>query len=136
MDKARYPPDWARISRAIKDAALWRCEACGIAHGTPRPSASHPGKPFCEVITCAHLGIDYPDGRPGNPHDKMDCRPENLAALCTRCHLDYDRVEHVRQRRRNRLAKEAWMYDTFLFEISPENDEKNGEEDRDEYGHE
>ena len=43
----------------------------------------------------AHLGTPHADGRPGDKHDKMDVRDENLAALCQRCHLNYDRDEHV-----------------------------------------
>lgn len=57
------------------------------------------------VLTVAHLGAPYPDGRPGNKHDKMDVRPENLAALCQRCHLLYDMDEHVQNARTTRLRK-------------------------------
>jgi hypothetical protein len=59
------------------------------------------------VCTTAHLGTDYPDGRPGNKHDKADCRDENLAFLCQRCHLNYDRAEHIENRRKNLLARKA-----------------------------
>lgn len=55
----------------------------------------------------AHLGTPHADGRPGDKHDKMDVRDENLAALCQRCHLNYDRDEHrvnaARTRRRKRI---------------------------------
>lgn len=57
------------------------------------------------VLTTAHLGVAYSDGRPGNKHDKMDCRDENLAALCQRCHLLYDIDEHVANARVTRLRK-------------------------------
>lgn len=61
--------------------------------------------------TVAHLGAPNPDGTPGNKHDKMDVRDENLAALCQRCHLNYDRDEHLanaaatRRRRREELGQ-------------------------------
>jgi hypothetical protein len=66
-------------------------------------------KPTKIVLSVAHLGVDYPDGTPGNKHDKMDCRPENLAALCQRCHLLYDIDEHVTNARvtRRRKKREA-----------------------------
>lgn len=57
------------------------------------------------ILTTAHLGVDLPNGTPGDKHDKLDCRPENLAALCQRCHLLYDMDEHVENARRTRLAK-------------------------------
>lgn len=59
------------------------------------------------VLTVAHLGTPHPDGTPGDKHDKHDVRPENLAALCQKCHLDYDREDHVAAayatRRRKRI---------------------------------
>jgi len=66
------------------------------------------------VLTVAHLGVDNADGSRGDPSDKHDCRDENLAALCQRCHLMYDLRDHVknsRQRRRsNQLAAgQAYM---------------------------
>jgi hypothetical protein len=115
LDRSRYPANWDEISRAVKERAGWRCEFCGIAHGAERLNAK--GKPYKEVLTCAHLGVPYPDGRPGNPHDKMDCRPENLCALCSICHLSYDRVEHVKQRHINQFLREAQLYASLLFDL-------------------
>lgn len=57
------------------------------------------------VMTTAHLGIDKPDGTPGDKSDTMDCRPENLAALCQRCHLNFDRKDHIQNRYHNRRAR-------------------------------
>jgi hypothetical protein len=62
-------------------------------------------KPTRVVLTVHHIGVDYPDGRKGNPHDKMDVRPENLVALCQRCHLAADMDIHVANARKTRLAK-------------------------------
>lgn len=68
------------------------------------------------VLTVAHLGVPYPDGRPGNKHDKSDCRSENLAALCQRCHLNFDRPDHLararatrERKRRERDASRGWV---------------------------
>jgi hypothetical protein len=115
MDRARYPENWKEISKAVKDRAGWKCEACGIKHHTMRLNAK--GKPFREFMTTAHLGVTLADGSPGDPRDKSDNRPENLACYCTRCHLLYDLVEHVQNRRMNRFARIAELYGNLtLFE--------------------
>ena len=57
------------------------------------------------ILTVAHLGIDKPDGTPGDKADRMDCRPENLAALCQRCHLNYDLPDNIQARRKTRIRK-------------------------------
>ena len=89
MRRERYPDNWPDISRRIRARAHNRCEFCEARNGFP-----HPDTGSKVVLTVAHLGVPYPDGRPGNKHDKMDCRDENLAALYQRCHLNYDRDEH------------------------------------------
>lgn len=138
FQRDRYPRDWDAISRAIRyERAGNRCEWCGVPNGEVgfwaheettyfRPVAAHrvtkighrlwwkynpthPPIPLVRIVlTVAHLGTPYPDGTPGNKHDKMDVRPENLAALCQKCHLNYDRADHLAHaaetRRRKRLA--------------------------------
>lgn len=47
----------------------------------------------------------FPDGTPGDKHNKMDVRPENLAALCQRCHLNFDRDEHTLNAARTRYRR-------------------------------
>ncbi len=60
-----YPPDWAEIAKAAKDAAGWRCVVCDAPHGTPG-----------RVLTVHHLD-----------HEPSNCAPENLLACCQSCHL-------------------------------------------------
>ncbi len=108
MQRDRYPPDWEAISLAKRKAAGWKCEWCGVAQGAVRIGVK--GKPYKIVLTVAHLGVPHPNGRPGDKHDKMDCRPENLAALCQACHLRYDideHVQHAKERRARRLHEAA-----------------------------
>jgi hypothetical protein len=50
------------------------------------------------ILTVHHIGATKPDGSPGSPEDKMDCRDENLAALCQRCHLLADLPLHQAKR--------------------------------------
>lgn len=133
MQRERYPADWRRISEDIRARAGQRCEWCGVANGAfgyRRPDGTfvaweedgdlpEPGRPVRIVLTVAHLGTAHADGRPGDKHDKTDCRMENLAALCQRCHLNYDRDEHAANaaatRRRKRAAAHAAAGQTGLF---------------------
>jgi hypothetical protein len=100
MDKNRYPPNWNQISRERRERAGWKCEWCGAAYKQP-----HPITGSIVVLSVAHLGTPYPDGTPGDKHDKMDVRDENLAALCQRCHLLYDIDEHTANRKQTLARK-------------------------------
>jgi len=40
-------------------------------------------------------------------HDPTNNRPRNLKALCQRCHLIHDRVEHLRRRAVTYRARRA-----------------------------
>ena len=86
IDRSRYPPNWDEISRAVRLAAGNRCQWCGAANHQP-----HPVTRSRVVLTVAHLD--------DNP---MNNRPENLAALCQRCHLAYDAPVHAKH------ARETW----------------------------
>lgn len=57
------------------------------------------------VLTVHHIGAPMRDGSPGNPHDKMDCRDENLTSLCQRCHLIADLPTHMLHAKETRLRK-------------------------------
>lgn len=101
FDRSRYPADWPAISQQIRFIrARGLCEWCGAANGQP-----HPVTGSRVVLTTAHLGVAKPDGQPGDKHDKLDCRPENLAALCQRCHLTFDADEHAQNARRTRETR-------------------------------
>lgn len=107
MDRSRYPDGWDKISRQIRfDRAGGKCEGssaypdCRAEHGKP-----HPITGSIVVLTTAHLGIDKEDGSPGDRHDKMDVRPENLRAWCQRCHLTYDIKDHMANAAETRRKK-------------------------------
>jgi hypothetical protein len=104
MDKSRYPADWDAISLRIRfERAQSLCEWCGAVNGQPHPETGSK-----VVLTVHHIGIDKPDGTPGDRHDKMDVREDNLAALCQRCHWKADWDIHyekaVEAKRAKRLA--------------------------------
>jgi len=100
MQRERYPANWEEISRSIRERDAWRCAFCGASQGQP-----HPLTGSRVVLTVAHLGTDLPDGSSGDKHNKQDVRPENLAALCQRCHLRLDIDEHAQNSRVTRTKK-------------------------------
>lgn len=83
MDRSKYPADWDDIAYGVKAAAGWKCQPCGR-------QCYRPGEPVTDtrnVLTCAHIN-----------HVESDCRPENLIAACSVCHLQYDGVRRLWQR--------------------------------------
>lgn len=112
--RALYPPDWCEVSAAIRfHRACGRCENCGRPHGrqvqhlgdgrwwddeagwwrcgagrvVPPPAVGSLTLTTRVVLACAHLD-----------HDPANNMPENLRALCQRCHILHDRAEHLRRR--------------------------------------
>jgi hypothetical protein len=88
VDWSKYPPDWKKIAKAVKEAAGWKCAppepglpGCGKQCRTPDVPfrKGHPTRGHKFTLTVAHLN-----------HDPMDCRPENLRPLCAPCHIRYD----------------------------------------------
>jgi hypothetical protein len=131
-----YPIDWRLISRRIRfERARGRCEACGRPHGTlvvqlgdgrwydeaARTWRDDKGRPapWPDVVDYAGararrvwLGTAHLD------HDPQNSKFRNLKALCQRCHLRHDRLEHIRRRRHNRLRGRA-LGDLFLGAYRP-----------------
>lgn len=122
--KKDYPPDWKTISLAVRARAGQKCEWCGAPNRqwilrdrkpelfqTVRIGETVKKVPFLDfsipfpqtfaakhyrdagmtkiIITVAHLD-----------RDRANNEPENLAALCQRCHLNHDRhAQHIPHRR-------------------------------------
>ena len=97
-NRARYPVNWKQISLTIRERAQWRCEhvdefgdRCRAIHGEP-----HPFTLSRVILTVAHLD-----------HTPENCAPENLKAMCQRCHNRYDaptRIAGIKARARQQLA--------------------------------
>ena len=127
-NKARYPKDWKAIRERILEHGGYACEQCGAlnhAIGYRRPDGIFMMTSFNEklamiwpsrhslvpkpewakeieiVLTIAHLD-----------HTPENCAPENLRALCQKCHLAYDHEHHQRNsyqtRRKGKAAKELF----------------------------
>jgi len=103
-----YPKDWHEITSMIKARAGWRCECegeCGLHRTTPGPRRciERHGHPATwargwVVLTVHHLN-----------HDPTDNRPENLKAMCQRCHLRCDVGLHQENAARTRRRKKHNM---------------------------
>lgn len=93
VDWSKYPANWDEIAGEVKDQAGWKCEQCG-------KQCRLPGESFDthkRTLTVAHIN-----------HVEMDCAPENLVALCPKCHLAYDETRKKLQRlARKRIKRTA-----------------------------
>ncbi len=104
LDYANYHPKWRLISRLIRlRRAGNRCEWCGAACGDP-----HPVTRSKVVLSVAHLD-----------RNRNHNRFSNLAALCQRCHLNYDRPSHLANRRYGRNWKYSVLPLPFAYPYAP-----------------
>lgn len=102
-NKSLYPKNWKEIREAILQRANNKCEFCGIENHKWARSViqnNHRGTYYRVVLTIAHLD-----------HNPQNCNPNNLRALCQKCHNRYD-AEH---RRKNRSHTLALKKDKSLF---------------------
>ncbi len=89
-DKRRYPADWNAIALAIKHAADWICQDCGM-------QCRRPGESFdTHKRTMSVHHID---------HVPEHSDPPNLIAWCAACHLRRDAPHHAHNAARTRRAK-------------------------------
>jgi hypothetical protein len=102
FDKSKYPKDWKTISLRIRARSNGRCEChgeCGLHHDRRCEEQNGRTAKWANgaiVLTVAHLN-----------HDGMDCRDENLKAMCQRCHLRYDQALHQANSHLTRRKKKA-----------------------------
>jgi 5-methylcytosine-specific restriction endonuclease McrA len=78
IDRQRYPENWKKLSRAIKEAADWQCCRCGQQYLRPGEDASQ--LPCAERVVKT-LNVHHANRIP------EDNREENLMPICTVCHL-------------------------------------------------
>lgn len=130
-ERDRYPPDWKKISHAARERAGNRCEQCKAPNGAMIRRAYYEGRPiyFLQEMTVYETGLcavtgEEVDGafwddcdarRPVRvvltvahlDHRPENCAPENLRALCQRCHLAYDADLHRANAAATRRARKA-----------------------------
>lgn len=102
-NKHRYPKDWSRIADDVRNRAGNRCEGspaypdCRAENGK-----LHPVTGSRVVLTVAHLD-----------HAPENCAPDNLRAMCQRCHVTYDAEHHKRTayatRKANARTLDLWV---------------------------
>lgn len=88
-NKKRYPTNWKEIRKTILHRAENKCEFCGVENYTIRENGSKV------VLTIAHLD-----------HTPENCEPDNLRALCQKCHNKYD-GKHRAETRRKAVRSDA-----------------------------
>jgi hypothetical protein len=127
-NKGRYPADWKQIRAAILERAGNCCEQCKVANGAriargtgeSADTFMDAGGYVFDADTGMQLGrvrhSDYEcSGKWTNvvltiahlDHTPENCAPENLKALCQRCHLRYDAAHHAETARATRKARKA-----------------------------
>ena len=95
--KNLYPKNWKEIREKILKRAGNKCEFCGVENYSLRYRVSEKDGleiPIKVVLTIAHLD-----------HDPTHNDPENLRALCQRCHNRYDAKHRAANRSHTRALK-------------------------------
>jgi hypothetical protein len=73
-----YPENWAEIAAAIKQAAGYRCNRCGLECLPPNNSYRHLDLSLRRKLSAQ---VHHLDGNPTQNHKS------NLVCLCSGCHL-------------------------------------------------
>ena len=109
INYSKYPPNWKDVIRPrILARDHYKCKWCQLPHRAVGYRDERGNFVICDefmedwakkvkkrvftiFLTVAHLN-----------HDPSDNADENLAALCQKCHLNYDRPVNIAKRRRRR----------------------------------
>lgn len=104
-DYKKYPDNWKAIVKAILSRAGNKCELCyapnheRVCRGSARTSEYPWYRPMMDrnqgtstkiILTVHHIDADLKNNS-----------PNNLIALCQRCHLKLDMAIHLKKRRIN-----------------------------------
>lgn len=112
-NKKLYPKNWKEIREQILKRANNKCEFCGVENHSigyrdykgnfvklnenPKENDEDDvlnNHIFRIVLTVAHLD-----------HNPQNNAPENLKALCQKCHLNYDIEHHKETRAMSKINK-------------------------------
>lgn len=89
-NKKLYPKNWKQIRESILQRANNKCEFCGVDNYA---IVQRKDKKVKIILTIAHLD-----------HNPQNNNPENLRALCQKCHNTYD-IEHRKETRKQTLKE-------------------------------
>lgn len=95
-NKHLYPKNWKEIRQSILERAGNKCEFCGVENHSIQ---NRNGKDVKIVLTIAHLD-----------HNPSNCHPDNLRALCQKCHLTYDAKMHAANAAKTRALKKYELH--------------------------
>lgn len=110
IDYKEYPKDWKEIRERILVRANNKCEFCGVENHSygyrdsqgkfhelsamqVEAAALDGDKTLMIVLTIAHLDHD---------EENHNVKDDRLAALCQRCHLQYDAKEKSHRRKKKK----------------------------------
>lgn len=93
-----YAEEFEQAARAVKEAAEWRCESCGVVDGTLgiTQHGRRKGRQHLIYLQGAHL----------DRNDTANPTPR-LAALCPTCHGLYDHGAPAQQAQIKEAIQEA-----------------------------
>lgn len=131
MERKRYPANWNQIALQIKEKTGWHCENCDRPCRKPQEDRFDFEDRIESTLWADELYEEKYDEELGTVylskltrfaltvahlnHTPEDCRPENLKALCSVCHLRYDAAHHVRSAKANRYKKREAVGQLTLF---------------------
>lgn len=111
-NKHLYPKNWKEIRASILERAGNKCEFCGVENHSMQDRYRQDYQGGCKelyqikvVLTIAHLD-----------NDPTNNNPDNLRALCQKCHLTYDakmHAAHAAETRRLQREKEEGQLSLF-----------------------
>lgn len=129
-NKLKYPKNWKQISLNVRALAHNKCEFCGLKNGLVglrdkegkfytvdfiEDQLNQKGIDLYESILSHHINkngelkkgftkivltVAHLDHNPENNN------LENLKALCQKCHLNYDKEQHLKTRQKNKFKNQ------------------------------
>jgi 5-methylcytosine-specific restriction endonuclease McrA len=128
-DYRKYPANWKAIRANILERAGNKCEQCKAPNRTPVfRGAIENGRPVYQLVDAKIFDANTGEFITEDPcyveqvgdrdkatevvltishtdHDVSNNDPDNLRALCQRCHLAHDRELHTKNAKATRIAK-------------------------------
>ena len=114
--KQDYHPFWKRISLEIREQAGWRCEWCNVPGGKVIQRFQNGSwVEIDEIQACTTCAIEKTEKMKWSrlkfhkltkiiltvahlDRDSTNNNRDNLAALCQKCHLRHDILQHMQNR--------------------------------------
>lgn len=112
INKSKYPANWKAIATTVKENADWMCQQCQRPCKKPNESWDEfkyklAKKSKAMYLDCCEKPIRFVLTTSHKDHDINNNKPNNLAALCSVCHLRYDAKHHAANAKKTRAAKKT-----------------------------